>query len=63
MFLGEPQSRSDSAIASAKEFYLFFKDRELQRAELVDPAALISRKRRMARKRILSEGKLCPRRF
>jgi lipopolysaccharide export system protein LptA len=40
MFLGEPQFRSDSAIASAKEFYLFFKDRELQRAELVDSCRL-----------------------
>lgn len=40
MFLGEPQFRSASATATAKEFYLFFQERELQRAELVEGCRL-----------------------
>lgn len=40
VFLGEPEFRSENAVASANEFYLFFKDRELQRAELVDSCRL-----------------------
>ncbi len=40
VFLGEPEFRSANATAGAKEFYLFFKDRELQRAELVDDCRL-----------------------
>ncbi len=36
MFLGEPEFRSQNSTATAREFYLYLKDRELQRAELVD---------------------------
>ena len=40
VFLGEPEFRSETATASAKEFYIFFQDRELIRAELVDSCRL-----------------------
>jgi len=40
MFIGQPEFRSDKAIASAGEFYLYFQDRVLQTAELIDSCRL-----------------------
>lgn len=40
VFLGEPEFRSEEATASAREFYIFFEERELRRAELVENCRL-----------------------
>lgn len=40
MFIGEPEFRSESATASAGEFYLYFQDRVLEKAELIGACRL-----------------------
>ena len=40
LFIGEPEFRSEKAIASADEFYLYFQERVLERVELIDSCRL-----------------------
>lgn len=41
VFIGEPEFRSEDAVAKANEFYLFFKDRECRERNWWDHAVLI----------------------
>ncbi|MDP2173913.1 MAG: LptA/OstA family protein [Candidatus Cloacimonadaceae bacterium] len=51
VFTGEPVFTSDFAKATAREFYLYFDERKLQRAELVDSCRVFYAEQRGAEKK------------